>query len=658
MFRSRFLILSLFLFFPLSSYALEKICDASEINFDGTTLEDTCSWGTILDSYIWVDSFVWEYVSMPLWNWGNKYSLNHQELELWWASVGYLWTTRTNEYNDSTVPKFWQVPVGFLGSNRKNYIPYQPFYTEPVWFFGLYWGIDLNFPDAPTPPVDDTDYSMYPLIKPITEESSWWGWTSQSCDMPIRITDVSTTIKNDGFLDALTLSWQKKDNAKIKIIEISPESKTFYPQGNSYTEVGLKEGSYSYFVVSYNDCSPWIYSDIVRYDYKENKDTTIPYLTLSKSILSLTIPKTITPDSTSKFALICTSWGKEIVKDFLSNDKTFNLSTNLLKASFSCNVEFFDAKWILQTSETFLYTPLKKNLTNKEVLETIYGMSDSGASLDTLYQDIVTIEKDVSPENQATYWSVALILTNTILWVYAEDKDIINSVFKSLEIYPTSVKTEESIPYADFIKIYSFLQQNKKKYQQSVIQKMDDFFHPDENFVTKKLLETYFLTEDSDMLKSTDSAKYDILKKCFGFERCLDRTFYQTEKKSIDAKVEQTIALISWTQTEITYSTYIKILYKVLGSQEFIQAKYSSQEYDTFLSILTEAKTSGKDRYQEKVLYFDFYGIMLDLMEPLEIKSEIKLLTKKYLRGIIKVYDEGTKKDQLLDVLGNYLGGE
>lgn len=634
MFRSRFLILSLFLFFPLSSYALEKICDGSEINFDGTTLEDTCSWGTILDSYIWVDSFTWEYISMPLWNWGNEYSLNYQELE---SS---------------------SIPIGFLGSDRKNYIPYQSFYTEPVWFFGLYWGTDLNFPEAPTPPVDDTDYSMYPLIKPITEESSWWGWTSQSCDMPVRITDVSTTIKNDGFLDALTLSWQKKDNAKIKIIEISPESKIFYPQGNSYTEVGLKEGSYSYFVVSYNDCSPWIYSDIVRYDYKENKDTTVPYLTLSKSTLFLTIPKTIIPDSESKFALTCASWGKEIVKDFLSNDKTFNLSTNLLKASFSCNVEFFDTKWILQTSETFLYTPFKKNLTNREVLETIYGMSDSGAYLDTLYQDIATIEKDVSPENQATYWSVALILTNTILWVYAEDKDIINSVFKSLEIYPTSVKTEESIPYADFIKIYSFLQQNKKKYQQSVIQKMDDFFHPDENFVTRKLLETYFLTEDLDIPKSTDSAKYDILKKCFWFERCLDRTFYQTEKKSIDAKVEQTIALISWTQTEVTYSTYIKILYKVLGSQEFIQAKYSSQEYDTFLNILTEAKTSGKDRYQEKVLYFDFYGIMLDLMEPLEIKSEIKLLTKKYLRGIIKVYDEGTKKDQLLDFLGNYLGGE
>jgi hypothetical protein len=75
--------------------------------------------------------------------------------------------------------------------------------------------------------------------------------------------------------------------------------------------------------------------------------------------------------------------------------------------------------------------------------------------------------------------------------------------------------------------------------QRYILKHIDAIFQPTTIETAKKILEISYLNDDLHILKTTNKARYDILKNCFSFETCGDIPMYNQEKKSIDERVER-----------------------------------------------------------------------------------------------------------------------
>lgn len=479
---------------------------------------------------------------------------------------------------------------------------------------------------------------------------AYWAWI---CASPIAISHIKTEVWNNWFLDYIQLSWEKTDDSKIKIIKYFPEYTVIYPEGNSYTETGIAEGQHHYFIVSYSDCSPWIYSDPIQIDYKKSENITSPILLLNNKTLSLEIPETIVPDFWTKYLLRCSSGVQEVLKTFM-DDKKYILSDELLDTHMNCFATFFDREWELILSQLFVYVPaLKSKITNQEALSILYASPIDTTDQDILYRDIVTIESSIPPEAPITYGSVALMLSNISVWTYIEDVDIAVRLFSSFWLYSDNVTPDTSMTYGEFLKLYSFILPKKNYYQQKILEEIDTLFVPTESWITEKLLEYHFAWVRLEQLKKIDAKKYTLLKQCFWLERCQDRELYKTDKKVIDEKVEVAKKKLVFSDNEITdYSEFVTILYQVMWNEEFINGKYAIEEYQTFSQILTEAVFDSDQEY--KVWYQGFYRTGLWMLWDEIVTTQVQYLTKKHLRNINKIYNTDMK-DRLLHILSNYL---
>lgn len=174
--------------------------------------------------------------------------------------VWYWWNNFINNNEENNIYK--NIPIWYFWNNFNK----QLFYTwtlnqVPVWYFWQYIWQKLVFPKLNKILSDDID-------------ALFWVLNKNTCNTSQKVQNIEITIENNLDLDYLKLSWENIDNSNIKIKRITHPSQEYIINSNinefhDFDIISWK--TYKYFIISYSDCFPWIYSDLTSIKYNKEK---------------------------------------------------------------------------------------------------------------------------------------------------------------------------------------------------------------------------------------------------------------------------------------------------------------------------------------------------------------------------------------------------
>lgn len=224
-----------------------------------------CNTWSIVENIDNISSFNSDYNDIQtgyLWNKSTKTNIWDTDLVLW-----YFWNKFRENFSDEKWSTIW-----FIWTKRTSISAY---YSTPVWNFWQYKNQNVVFVEQEK----ENDFSNYPLINYSNDESLVVDEQKNNttnidslidkCEAPELLTGISVEQKNYWILDYIHIVWKNPWNEKVKVIRSSPEYEEVIIDNwkNYYDDFDIRNWSYSYFVIVYNDCyKSWIYSDLLKID--------------------------------------------------------------------------------------------------------------------------------------------------------------------------------------------------------------------------------------------------------------------------------------------------------------------------------------------------------------------------------------------------------
>lgn len=632
-----FLLLIILLFFVFSN--------ANAYFCDWYTSGVSCSTWSIYESIDWLTNFSSTYNDINLGYFWTNFSKDLSENLDW--TLGYFW----NKFSHKLWEEIWST-IGFIWTNRNVHSPH---YQFPVWTFSNYKNQTLVFYEQP----EENNFLSYPMIRYISEVSvvlesesilSWVSSNVNACGIPNNVTWVKSEIKSDWLLDYINISWINSTWEKIKIIKISPEYKEFFVEDwkSNFEDSSLISGSnYSYFIVVYNDCyKNWFYSDALTIKYTWKNDNWKIYLSLLNNELSLNIPSNL--ELNSKASLSCKDTVKTIINDYLIDNK-YLLEWDLSKKYFSCEASFYDKKGDYYKSEVYVNKPsLYDFMTEKEALDFVYVWDSSELLFRDLYLNVSKVEDNA----YLTYGKTSLYLSNILFKTYLSDENVSFDIFSEMWLFKSWVSKTDKINEKDFIDLVLFIEKDLFKYKNDFILLLDEsYWDKKYNLALREIDKVFLINKYLKEYKSTDKKKFDSLNNCVSHVSCDDVSIL----KNIDNELYLTSKRTQANDIK-TYNDYIKLLYYEAWYNSYIKKWYSEANYNKLIDIIKESLTYWNSFYNKSISFDSFQNLQYEVIFYDKLKSNISLLTEKYLDKIILIYDDySSKKEELLGILKSFL---
>ena len=622
----------LFIVLPFSVYSEISICDNANISSTWSTVTEICNGWTKITNISWISSFTGSYQNIPTGYWWAEYTYSLSEI-IYSMNTGYI----GNKFWDES----WQKTITKTS------------YNTPVWFFSTYKNTSLFFPT-----LEEILYTAQKIYLTNTDSWSWW-WSSADnqniCNKPEQIENIQGAIKNQEYADILELTWEAQaEDTKFKIIQSYPSSETFYVDqwNTTFERQDLEDGkSYHYFVVPYNDCWDGIYSDSIQVEYNKEVPTE-PYLEIEWDKIYFKNTDILWEGEVD---LKCSLYWEEII---LLSDKSYiyQININHIEEPFECYATYYDINEELQKTQTVTNLPNKTYITEQEAWSIL--MSDATKTLENTYYYL-----RYQPSNYLSYEQLSLYLINIKANIIFTDSELSLAILKNLWLIRVEVNGTSQIKYEDFLEILPKIGDN---FRQDIFTRITQDFELTESKVYADTLKSYIIQTE---LKKEDSFSQEQLISCFIYEWCDNVELYNSFLERVNAifmasEQEYKNLWIDVTSPQpspfkgegvaVTWKIYIEILFKVLWKEAFYEWGYSLSEYGEFVNVLGVGIVEGDNFYSQKIDFLSYNRFSLILQES-DIFHKISFLTENYWEEIIDIYKDIDKREELFNILRDYL---
>jgi len=558
----------------------------------------------------WIKNISWKISKLNTWYYWNNYTKT-QENKL--QNSNYLWFI-WNKFNK----------INNLNNIQSNI---------PIWFFWDYSWINIDFWLSKNSNNNSNNNSSN---KNILEE-----W----------IQNINFKILNDWLLDYIKLYWDETNDEtnkvnKIKIINLTSPHREFEILWNinEYNDYEIKEWYNMYVLVAYNSFWSYKYSDILNIDYKKDKNN--PYLDLKDDLLIF--EKYLETNA----KLLCFSWENNIIDYKFTTNKKYRIDKKYFLNNFYCFVRYTKDDKILH-SNIVTNNLFDDKISIKDFLEFIYWNQESD---DFFNKKFYFLLKNNDLNSDLTYENLSSFLINIYSNLIIEESDLSFELLKIIGIYKNDLIKGNLVDYENLVNLLSLINKHND-FKNKILSNIDTVFKLNNKKVYNDFIKTYYI--NMELNKLSDFKKEELIL-CFRLNNCNNYEKYYEFLQSINKLINKYEYKKLWIninkKNEITRQTYSEIIFKIIAKQEFYDESYTLFEYEKFIGILIEALFFDENIINDKLNYFTYKSLNLELISNRELFDSISYLTKYHLKNINNIYEKITEKNELLEVLRSYLG--
>ncbi len=261
--------------------------------------------------------------------------------------------------------------------------------------------------------------------------------------------------------------------------------------------------------------------------------------------------------------MVCNSNQQVILEKIWVHPSPIDAKESTFETPFECEASIFDDSKKLLKSEIFTYIPTKKvSLDVATVIWWLYNKVPP-TNKQEAFENFPHLALVMDIHKNATYWDIALLLTNIIWNTYIEDESTAFNTLQSSWYIESTYTRDTLINQESFLKIYRYILQHQK-YFESEVQKWLTWRYTD---IAKEIVKIYSLKQTLKTLKIQDRERYDTLLKCFSHEQCSDVDAYIEQMQKLNqGSLEVNISLPDKTLESLRdyaivfYETYYQIL--------------------------------------------------------------------------------------------------
>ena len=459
------------------------------------------------------------------------------------------------------------------------------------------------------------------------------------------MSDIKYDVQNDWYRDYIKLSWDKHDEVEtIKVMKVSYPQKEFEIYWEEeFIDYDIREWKNMYFVVSYNDCLDFSYSDIIKVDYKKQNDN--PFLSLNDNIISFLNYEG------DEIKLSCFIWEKKIIEKKLQDDYRYMIDEKYLTENFYCSVEFLENDKIIKSN--IIYNNLYwSSMTIKEFLQFVYWKWFTNEEINKKYYYLLN---NIDLDSNITYEKLSTFLINIYADLIIKNDKLSFKLLQNLWLINNDTISTKVVKYEDLIYFISIIN-SKNNFREDVLLNINTLFELNTKAVFNDFIEIYTINDQLDRLSKVQKEE---LISCFNFVSCDNYNYYYNflnkVEKLIDNNEYKKLDIDINSKKEITWLEYSKIIFKIISKQEFYDKWYKVQEYNDFINILNEAIFYWEEIIDKKLDYFTYKWLNIELITNRELYTSIQYLTKNHLKTINKIYKNIVNKEKLLLILREYL---
>lgn len=333
-------------------------------------------------------------------------------------------------------------------------------------------------------------------------------------------------------------------------------------------------------------------------------------------------------------------------------DNNIQVDDNILVDS-NILVDNFIDKTSKSKVPNIVYNIEKQNyLTVIESLNYIYWQK---FTTQQLFEKLYYLFPYIKLEETVNYYDLSLLLVNIYWNIIIEDKELSFKLLTDIGIYNSTIWKTQFV-YLDELLILLSKKNFFTDFKKNIISNIDNNFYINNEKVFNDLLKTYYINKQ---LKNENISNKDKLISCFKYERCSEMDLYINFNEEITNLInikESKELWINFNNNDvITWKNYINILFKVVSKEEFYKNKYSLDEYNKFINILSEAIIYSEWIENTKLTFVDYYSLQLELLTNEKLYYSIQYLTNNHLKIINNIYEKLNDKSKLLLIIRDYL---